>query len=123
AWTDATVAHFRAKWALGADDPVTASFRPFVTAQRQFPTIDRVQRALDRLLGWRMSRWLGRDVLGRLEIRVNRWWVRVDQARGDHGPIASVVSHGAGLERSRVGLRPDQSPAVPPARQAGDVRH
>ncbi|PYM60735.1 MAG: glycosyltransferase [Candidatus Rokuibacteriota bacterium] len=97
AWTDATVAHFRAKWALGADDPVTASFRPFVTAQRQFPTIDRVQRALERLLGWRMSRWLGRDVLGRLEIRVNRWWVRVDQARGDHGPIAPVVSHRAGL--------------------------
>jgi GT2 family glycosyltransferase len=96
AWTDATVAHFRQKWALSADDPVTASFGPFVAAHRHLATIDRVQPLLNRLLGWRMSRWLGRDVLSRLEIRVNRWWVRVDKVRGDHGPLGLGVSHHAG---------------------------
>jgi hypothetical protein len=43
-----------------------------------------------------MGRWLGRDILGRLEIRVNRWWVRVEQARDDHGLLAPAVSHRAG---------------------------
>jgi len=96
AWTDATVAHFREKWALGADDPVTASFSPFATTQRQLPTIDRAEQALLRLLGWRMGRWLGRDVLGRLEIRVNRWWVRVERARDGRGTLALAVSHRPG---------------------------
>ena len=82
AWTEATVARFREKWALGPDDPVTASFTRFATGLRQLPTIDRAQRALLGLLGWRLGRWLGQDVLARLEIRVNRWWVRVDGGNG-----------------------------------------
>jgi GT2 family glycosyltransferase len=92
AWTDATVAHFRQKWALGADDPATAAFRPFVAAHRHLATIDRVRPVLDRLLGWRMGRWLGRDVLARLEVRVNRWWVRVAQSRGASGPPSEIRS-------------------------------
>jgi GT2 family glycosyltransferase len=92
AWTNATVAHFRQKWALGADDPATAAFRPFVAAHRHLATIDRVQPVLDRLLGWRMGRWLGRDVLARLEVRVNRRWVRVAQSRGASGPPSEIRS-------------------------------
>ena len=65
AWTDATVAHFRQKWALGADDPATAAFRPFVAAHRHLATIDRVRPVLDRLLGWRMGRWSCRLSFGR----------------------------------------------------------
>lgn len=90
AWTDVTVARFRQKWAIGDDDPGVAHLSQHATEVRQRP-ITRLQPALVRLLGWRIGRWLGREVLIRLEMRANRWWVRVDRTRGVRGASAPLV--------------------------------
>jgi len=74
AWTEASLARFREKWDLPADEAGTASEQRWVEGHRHIP-LRPVLRALERVLGWRLGGWLGRAVVLPLERRLNRWWV------------------------------------------------
>ena len=57
-----------------ADEAGTASEQRWAEGHRQIP-LRPVLRALERVLGWRLGGWLGREVVLPLERRINRWWV------------------------------------------------
>jgi GT2 family glycosyltransferase len=74
AWTEASIARFREKWDLPLGEAGMESSARWTEEHRHIP-FKPTLRALERALGWRWGRWLGRDVLLGLERRINHWWV------------------------------------------------
>ena len=73
-WTAASLDHFRAKWDLTPLDPAIAEMDLFARQHRHL-ALEALERSLVRIVGWRWGHWLGTDVLGRLETRLNRLWI------------------------------------------------
>ena len=101
-WSDSamesSVARFREKWNLPDGEEGMASTARWTEAHRHIP-FQRTLRGLERALGWRWGRWLGRDVLLGLERRVNRWWAPPAATPPSIPPPAPPPVEGARAER------------------------
>jgi GT2 family glycosyltransferase len=80
AWTEASIERFREKWDLPVGEAGMESSARWTEEHRHIP-FKPTLHALERALGWRWSRWLGRDMLLGLERRINRWWVPLPPRR------------------------------------------
>jgi GT2 family glycosyltransferase len=93
AWTEASIERFREKWDLPVGEAGMESSARWTEEHRHIP-FKPTLRALERALGWRWGRWLGRDVLLGLERRINRWWVplppRPPRASAPPGPARAT---------------------------------
>jgi hypothetical protein len=70
AWNIATLAHFRAKWQLAADDPSITFLAGWLDRHRRIAW-HRVESAA-RLFGKAAARWLQTRIIGPLELAINR---------------------------------------------------
>ena len=74
AWNDASLARFREKWRLAADDPGSVAARAWATQHRQ-SLLWRLRPFVDRLTGGR-SYWIERRLLAPLEMQVSDYFAR-----------------------------------------------
>jgi GT2 family glycosyltransferase len=74
AWNETSLARFREKWDLPVGEAGTDAIARWTESHRHIP-LRSTQRALERVFGWRLGKWLARDVLLGLERRINRWWI------------------------------------------------
>lgn len=89
AWTEASIERFREKWDLPVGEAGMKAIARWNEEHRHIPLMP-TQRALERVFGWRLGRWLGHDVLLGLERRLNRWWVPSPRASHEAAPPGPV---------------------------------
>ncbi len=74
-WNAASIERFREKWSVDAADPGIVGLGTWSRGHRQI-ALEPLRRAVVRVCGWRVG-----QALRALEVRLNRWWVRVGRTR------------------------------------------